>query len=154
LPAITLNSPGTPVVHGVEGAFLCLSIDGGTTYTQIGNPLTIDPPERSAPEVDTTTLLSPVKTSRPGKIPDMGEISHTYQHDNTDATHIQLEAYANASATVFWALVFPIGAVGSRPCRLFQGWMSKYKFNSLEDEKNLESEFTVKIVTLITLGTA
>lgn len=136
-----------------EGAFLCHSPDG-TTYTQIGNPLAIDPPERSSPDVDTTGLLSAVKTSRPGKIPVPGEITHTFQWDPADTLHTTIEGYGNSSAVVWWAIVFPIGTVGSRPARLFKGYVNKFKINSLEDEKNLEAEFTIKITTVITTGTA
>ena len=139
-----------------EGSFLCLGITSGgaTTYNPIENCITIDPFERTAPDVDTTGLLSAVKTARPGKIPDMGEISATIQFDATDATHALLEGYANASVVVLLALVFPIGAVGSRPARVFSGYVNKFKFETLEDEKNIEATFTVKVVSTITMTTA
>lgn len=125
-----------------------LSVDKNgtaTTFTDVGQVVSIDGPTAGVGQAETTHLQSTWKEFRP-TIPDGGEISMEVEFDPTDTgaggTHGFLKAIAAIPAKYYWRLTYP-----TTPPTVdnFRAFLTKHSRSAAGAEENLMSSVTLKI---------
>jgi hypothetical protein len=132
-----------------EGMQLQISIS--SVLTTIGECTKIKPPGGKVTPVPTTVLASTSKTFRPGKIPELGEITASVFHDNNDPVHQLLQSRITAPGPVdSWKIIFVDGSATTPSNSTFQGFVTGYEFDDSEDESNVAATLTVQITGNVT----
>jgi hypothetical protein len=132
-----------------ENTVLSISDSALTTFTQIANILDVEPPGGVVASVSTTGLNSATKTSRPGKIPDSGSIAFRIAYNPNQATHQTLTGLLAVPAIRKFKVVYNDG--DTTPANdQFLGYITEFKPDKAEDEKNIEADLTVVITGAVT----
>lgn len=143
--------PG-PLVVPAEGTTIGYSATLVGTYVLVGNVLNIKPPGAEVPGVEKTNLASAAKEYRAGEIPDNGEVTFRIQHDPSDTGHTALKALLVQGAQrspKFWKISYN-DTMATHASDSFQAILTKYEPDTIENEKNLESDITLLITGLVT----
>ena len=135
--------PGTTNVIAGEGTILSYSSDGGTTYTDIAQLLSITPPGISRGSVKKTSLGDSAQRFRGGKIPDYGEATFSIEYDT--AVHSALVALVESSAALDWKISFNGDEYTTHGLATFTAFISDFKPSELADETNSEADLTLKV---------
>ncbi len=131
-----------------EGTRLFIS-DNGSSYTEVAQVKRIKSAGGKVPEVETTVLTSAGKSYRPGRIPEAGEVTFTFQRDPNLTGHQTLVALLNTPATKFWRVTYNDGLATNAKDE-FQGFLTEGDPNDAEDESNHEWDVTMRITGLVT----
>ncbi len=134
-----------------EGTLLQVGNGAGPpeVFTTIGQRVTIGGPNLQVEAVDQTDLDDAVVTSRPGQIPDMGELSLSIFFDPANTGHQQLETdcLTPGPTTIrSYRLVFN-NNTSSRPHREFKAFPTAFATNGMERNGNLGADVTLKVNT-------
>lgn len=115
--------------------------------TEIAQILSIKPPGGEVKKVPTTVLGLAAQTSRPGKIPDAGEVSLRIQYDPSLAGHITLADRVKTPQVEWWLVEYFGDGLTTHAKDHFQGYVTKFEPNEAEaeDENNLEADLTIQI---------
>lgn len=130
-----------------QGTILSYSTTG-TTYTALGEVLSIN--HAGGGEVgerDTTFLGSTVRTNAP-TIPDNGEMTFSLNIDPTDAGHQAIRGYKDSPAIIYWKVTFNTTSGNTAS---FQGWVKDFDGVNAEDvDSNITADVTVRVTGAVT----
>ncbi|MEZ5945217.1 MAG: phage tail tube protein [Planctomycetaceae bacterium] len=130
-------------VHAGEGTIL--KVDVSATLTAVAQVISIDGPDSSVPEVETTHLGSSAKAYRPGEIPEAGSLDFSIYFDPSDTGHQELQTLAKTPSTVSWQVTFSDGSTLD-----WEGFLTSFSLSGMEDESNLTADCSVRITGQIT----
>lgn len=130
-------------VYPALGTTIAVDTTGGsTTYTTIGQVLSIEGPSNEVGSVETTNLSSTRKTYRP-TLPDGGELTFELEYDPSDtAGHKFLRGLADAPQVLSWQVGYPLSPVVKDT---FQGFLTKFAPSAGGPEENLTASVTIKV---------
>lgn len=120
------------------------------SYTNIPQLVSVSPPGGEVASVDKTYLSSVAKEKRAGRIPDAGQFSFDIEYDPNDSTHQALYALVWTPANQWWQLVYNDGLTVTNAEIEFEGFITNWEPEDLEDESNLRVSVTVEITGVIT----
>ncbi len=124
-----------------KGTLLQLEI--ASTYTTIGQRVSIDGPQTSVTEVEVTDLDSTIVETVPG-LPDPGSISFTCYLDWADAAHDDIFGFAGSPSVEQWRLVFPT----TTPTNLsFDGYVTAWSPTGLEANGMAQFNATIRLTS-------
>lgn len=115
--------------------------------TEIAQILSIKPPGGEVKKVPTTVLGATAQTSRPGKIPDAGEVTFRVQYDPSLTGHVTLADRVKTPLVEWWMIEYVGDGLVTHAKDRFQGYVTKFEPNESEseDENNLEADLTIQI---------
>ena len=122
-----------------------LSYDGSA----VANLISVEGPDSSVAEVETTSLDSTAKTFRPSQIPEAGTISYSFYFDGGNATHTAIQASAKTPEIVSHVITLT-GADGtSTHTRTFNAFTTSFSLSGMEEESNVQAEVEARITDVI-----
>ena len=122
-----------------------LSVDktgGSSSYTDIGQVLSIDGPSSEVGQAKTTNLASTWQEWRP-TLPDGGTVGFDVQYDPTDTgTHSFLKTIAATPAKYHWKVTYP---TTPETTDSFRAFLTKLGRSASGAEENLEASCELKV---------
>ncbi len=138
------------VVRTGEGTTLSYSSDGGTTYIELVNITSIQPPGFSRPAVSTKHLKSASATKRPGKIPDYGDVALHVLYKVGEASHTTLLAMATDLVLYKWKIEYFDETGTAAGTDVFDGFVTEVGPDQVEDEANHGCDVTLAVAGPVT----
>lgn len=133
-----------------ESVTLSISTNGGSSYTELAQVISIDGPSKSVEERDITTLGSTARSYRVSKIQDYGEVSLSIFFDPDSATHELLE---DLDGTVYgFKLSMTDGeSVPSVTEYTFDGIAKEFAYGGMTvDSDGVTADVTIRITGAVT----
>lgn len=142
----------TPAVYPALGTALSVDKAGtGTTYTPIGQVMSIDGPSNEIGSSETTHLGSTRKTFRP-TLPAGGEVTFELEYDPSDtAGHAFLRGLADSPQVLSWRVSYPLTPVINDT---FEGFLTKFSTSAGGPEDNLMASATIKVTGAVVTAVA
>ncbi|APW63541.1 phage tail tube protein [Paludisphaera borealis] len=147
--------PDPVVLFGESTVLGYRAIVGGTTYTPVGNRVSIDGPNLTRDKVDTTIQANEAgtfyRTSRPSNMLTPGELKLKVYYNPLDTTHqfllTQLVAPA-ATASKNWQVLFSDGSAWSS-----DGYVTGYTASKMDvtGTGNVEADVTITLTGELTI---
>lgn len=120
-----------------KGTLLQIKID--TTWTTIGQRVSLSGPNRTVGTDDMTNLDSTRVEYRPTLL-DNGDLSGTLQYDPADATHQVLEDLMDDPAERDWRLVLSNGYY----YEITDGFLTAFNVTGMEATGHVTADFTIQ----------
>lgn len=132
------NTPG-------KGTVLQITITA--TPTTIAQGVSITPPQRSNPAIDTTILTDTARQSI-GSIVDNGEVSFTGNYDGAATTHQKLETDFAAGTIAAWTLIL----ADAGACTMtFSGHITALNYGPANIDGLVTISITIKVTGALTI---
>jgi hypothetical protein len=113
------------------------------TFTAIAQANNCQAPATEVEDVRAWGLDATVKVTRPGRIPDAGEVPLEIDYDPNDVTHQLLRQHTEA----WWRIVYADGR--ATPANtVFPGYVKKFEPGEMTDEGNVTASITIKVTGL------
>ena len=132
----------------IAGENTTLSYDG----TAVADLLSVDGPDSSVAEVETTSLDSTAKTFRPSEIPEQGTISYSFYFDPANTIHAAIQASAKTPETVSHVITVPQSDGTGTHTFTFNAFTTSFALSGMEDEGNLTADVSARITGVITVA--
>jgi hypothetical protein len=133
------------------GTKVSASADGGSSYVNIGQLVSVgNPGGGEVGERDTTVLSSVAHTNAP-TIPDNGEVTISVNFDPTDAGHNQLISWKNSPPAQMPAWKVDFATVPATMAS-FSGWVKSIEPTAEGIDDNLTADITVRVSGGSTIG--
>lgn len=130
-----VQGKGTLLQHGVTGTPI--------VYTTIANRVSIDGPDMSVAEIDTTDLDSLAMESIPG-LPDMGSVSMQINYTPSAITHKLLLGFMLTPSVELWQIVFRDGTKFP-----FSGYLTKFSDTGAEVNGKITADIEIRVTGVI-----
>lgn len=132
------NTPG-------KGTVLQITITA--TPTTIAQGVSITPPQRSNPPIDTTILTDSARTFI-GSVIDNGEVSFSGNYDGSAVTHTKLETDFAAGTIAAWTLILADAAA----CTMtFSGIITSLSYGAATIDGLVTINITIKVTGSLTI---
>lgn len=135
----------------VEGTTLGYATTVGGSYTSIPNLESLSPPVQEWTEVDYWGLGSSVKATRPGRIPEPGQLVFSFRGDPNGTVTVAMKTAAAARTEYYWKTTYVGDVYATHSFETVPGWIMKVEHEEYTEEKNVIITVTVKCNDLPTV---
>lgn len=135
--------------HIGHGTTLSIDIAGGTSWTAIGQILSITPPALSREEINITTLDDTIQYKLPSDPEDVGELTFELAWDVNATNPTILEtATLGRNIVATWKITYPSST--SSKVATFTGWIKNFTPQEVSGKDAIKLQITVVLLTAIT----
>jgi hypothetical protein len=127
----------------VEGTIIGRGTLQAGPFTVLAQVQNCEAPGTEVEDVRAWGLDATVKTTRPGKIPEAGEVPLEIEYDPNDSGHQLLRAHTE----VWWRITYADGRA-TPATTVWPGYVKKFKPGEMTDEGNVTASITIKVTGL------
>lgn len=134
----------------VEGTTIAYATTVGGSYTSIPNVEGVTPSNPEYERVDVWGLGSTVKLSRPGLIPEPGQLVFRMRWDPSGTVSLALRAARLANTIYFYKITYEGDGLTNSAFETVPGWIVSIETDELTEENNLMATITIQCTELPT----